>query len=282
MQSKNKMIILRGLPASGKSTFAKQFILENPDYARVNRDDLRAMLFGMKFSSKNEDMVSYVCDLAILEAMKRNRGVIVDETSLNPKRITQLKKYADDHNYEFEIKEFDKDVELCILHDMTRPNPVGSKAIMQMYERYIAPNEKRLEYDPNKPKAIISDIDGTVAIIHHRSPYNTSLCFKDEPNHPVITSLKALKDKIIFVTGRDEKYRGITIDWLDKYFDNYELYMRPDDDKRSDYIVKQDITINKILPRYNVSLAYDDRPRNSRMYRKLGIQPIHVGVNAEW
>lgn len=276
------MIILRGLPASGKSTFAKQFILDNPNYARVNRDDLRAMLFGMKFSSKNEDMVSYVCDLAILEAMIKGRGVVVDETSLNPKRMTQLKKYAADHNYEVEIKEFDKDVELCILHDMTRPNPVGSKAIMQMYERYIAPNERKVQYDPNKRKAIISDIDGTVALIHHRSPYHTQLCYKDEPNHPIIESLLALKHKLIFVTGRDEKYRDLTETWLDKYFQDYELYMRPDGDKRSDFIVKEDITVNKILTRYNVLLAYDDRPRNSRMYRKLGIQVMHCGLTSEW
>lgn len=276
------MIVLRGLPASGKSTWAKQFILENPDYARVNRDDLRAMLFGMKFSSKNEDMVSYVCDSAIIEAMKRDRGVVVDETSLNPKRMKQLQRYAEDHNYEFEIKEFDKDIELCILHDMSRPNPVGAKAIMQMYERYIAPNEKRLVYDPNKSKAIISDIDGTVAIIHHRSPYNTSLSYKDEPNHPIICSLKALKDKIIFVTGRDEKYRDITETWLDKYFEDYELYMRPDEDKRSDYIVKEEITRTKILPRYNILMAYDDRPRILRIYRRLGIQTLNCGLNCEW
>ena len=45
MSEKNKVILTVGLPASGKSTWAKEQVSQNPgQYKRVNKDDLRAML----------------------------------------------------------------------------------------------------------------------------------------------------------------------------------------------------------------------------------------------
>ena len=39
-----KIILTRGIPASGKSTWAKQKALKNPEHSvRINRDDLRNM-----------------------------------------------------------------------------------------------------------------------------------------------------------------------------------------------------------------------------------------------
>lgn len=39
-----RIILTRGIPASGKSTWAKQEVLKDPEHSiRINRDDLRNM-----------------------------------------------------------------------------------------------------------------------------------------------------------------------------------------------------------------------------------------------
>ena len=39
--------LTRGIPGSGKSTFAKQWVQEDPEgRVRINRDDLRGMMFA--------------------------------------------------------------------------------------------------------------------------------------------------------------------------------------------------------------------------------------------
>ena len=51
-----KIIILKGIPASGKSTFAKEYIQTNPNFRRVNRDELRTMHNGYRLEDKNENL----------------------------------------------------------------------------------------------------------------------------------------------------------------------------------------------------------------------------------
>ena len=51
--SQQKVIVLRGLIASGKSTYAKQLV-EKLGWKRVNKDDLRAMVDNSIWSDKNE------------------------------------------------------------------------------------------------------------------------------------------------------------------------------------------------------------------------------------
>ena len=36
-----EILFLRGLPASGKTSFALQHIENNPNYKRINKDDIR-------------------------------------------------------------------------------------------------------------------------------------------------------------------------------------------------------------------------------------------------
>jgi len=45
-----KLKILRGLPGSGKSTLAKQLVKDSGSSGRINRDDLRAMIFDSVWS----------------------------------------------------------------------------------------------------------------------------------------------------------------------------------------------------------------------------------------
>lgn len=69
--------ILKGIPASGKSTWARQMLDEHPGmYKRINKDDLRAMLDNSYWSKGNEAFVLKVRDILIIEASKGLRSLI--------------------------------------------------------------------------------------------------------------------------------------------------------------------------------------------------------------
>jgi predicted kinase len=284
MEKKNKIILTVGLQASGKSSFAKMLVQDDKSFVRINRDDFRDMLTNMHFSNQNEALVTELRDFAIFEAIKNQRNIIVDETGFSPKLQARLSRIAYDNNYEFIIEKFEKDVELCIQHDALRPKPVGAKVILRTYRKYIEPKERKVIYDKDKPDAIISDIDGTVSLLNGRNPYDTASCLSDGLNSVVAYTIKSslINTKLIFVTGRYERFRDVTVQWLNQHFSDYELFMRPDHRQGNDYLVKQDILERDILPRYNVLVAYEDRPRCTRMYRQHGIQVLHCGLTTEW
>lgn len=146
-----KIIMLQGLPASGKSTWAKRFVLEHPNHKRVNKDDLRAMLDAGKYSKTNEKFVLKIRDILIREALLERKSVIVDDTNFHPSHEHQVRKIAHEleqkiqHPIGFEIRIFDTPVEECIRRDMQRPHPVGERVIRSMYM------QKNKRYEKDRP-----------------------------------------------------------------------------------------------------------------------------------
>lgn len=81
-----KVLFLKGLPGSGKSTYAKKLIAENHNmYKRINKDELRAMLDDNKHSNDSEKFILQVRDAMILMALQNGKYVIIDDTNLAPK-----------------------------------------------------------------------------------------------------------------------------------------------------------------------------------------------------
>ena len=66
----SKLIITRGLPASGKSTWAKQWVLEDPEHrVRINQDDIRLML-GKYWVPNREPLVQHIQKEALIEELR--------------------------------------------------------------------------------------------------------------------------------------------------------------------------------------------------------------------
>ncbi len=127
-----------------------------------------------------------------------------------------------------------------------------------------------------KTKAIICDLDGTLALFQNiRGPYDTKDCEKDDPNVPIVQLLdtlvrNAIKDEltIILVSGRFVDHKAATKRWLARYEIPYDLlYMRPSGDKRPDTVIKREIFDAKIKDKYDVWFVLDDRPKVVRMWR---------------
>ena len=98
-----KIILTRGLQASGKTTWAKDIVRFDPSYARVNRDDIHLMLNATAFGGTiDEDLVTRVETQAVLGILKSGRTPIVDATHLYQRHINRWQRLGNP----IEIEEF--------------------------------------------------------------------------------------------------------------------------------------------------------------------------------
>lgn len=273
-----KLLMLKGLPGSGKSTWARQFIADNRGWVRVNKDTLRSMIV---YHRKDEDLICQFRDTIIIHAFIDKKNVIVDDTNFHPKHERALRSIADAHGAEFEVKVFDTPIEDCIKNDLKRPESVGERVIRQMHEQYIRPVIRaKYPQDITLPKAIICDLDGTLAHAGHRNVYDASTCDDDDIDPVVQDILFRYADaghKILFTSGRDEAYRPQTkIFLLRAGMDDYELFMRPYGDRRKDHVIKLELFERNIYGRYNVEFVLDDRQRVVDMWRDVGLKVLQV------
>lgn len=131
-----EIIVLKGLPASGKSTFAKDFAEKNTTYIRVSRDDLRNMC-GKYWVPEREAFISELEQFTVNLALETGYNVIIDATNLNPKYSGWIDKIASKHTCQITERFFDTPVEECIRRDKSREKPVGEAVIMRMYNQFL-------------------------------------------------------------------------------------------------------------------------------------------------
>lgn len=134
-------------------------------------------------------------------------------------------------------------------------------------------------------KAIIVDIDGTMALMGNRNPYDTGVTLlNDQPNWPVIDAVRAmwlLGRDVVFLSGRMDTgdCRRWTMKWLQQYltYAHSGLFMRADGDYRKDAIVKRELYETHVKPRWEVTHVFDDRDQVVRMWREeLGLPVFQV------
>ena len=134
----SKLIITRGLPASGKSTWAKQWVLEDPEHrVRINQDDIRLML-GKYWVPSREELVQHIQKEALIEALERGYDIVIDNTNLNNKVLDQFNRLIRTfEDYEIEYKDFfDTPLSVCIERDKNRDLQVTEKVIRSFYNNY--------------------------------------------------------------------------------------------------------------------------------------------------
>jgi predicted kinase len=291
-----RLLITRGLPASGKTTFARKL---QPHVVRVNRDDLRRMLHGRRlFTQWAEGQVTHA-QRAMVEALLRARAdVIVDDTNLRTRTVREWAELAARLHASFEVHDFtDVPLEECLRRNADRPEEdrVDEAAIRRMHERFLAGKRLPLPvpyvdpggpghvYVPDEelPPVVLVDIDGTVALMTGRGPYDWHRVGEDAPNPAVIAAVRAMHaagNAIVFCSGRDAVCRAQTEAWLELHVGvPYEaLFMRPKGDNRKDAVVKREIFDREIRDRWRVVGVFDDRRQVVRMWRALGLTVFQV------
>lgn len=136
-----KIILCRGIQGSGKTTWAKQWVLEDPEYrVRFNNDDIRNML-GKYWVPSREPLVTEIKEGFFINAMEMNYDIVVDNMNLNSKEILYYQNLIESSlgecfGYTLEFKDFFTPLEVCIERDSKRDNPIGEEVIRDTYNKY--------------------------------------------------------------------------------------------------------------------------------------------------
>lgn len=275
-----KVLILVGLPASGKSTFAKDLLLSEPGrWVRTNKDLLREMAHASYWTPANEKFIIKLRNTIILMALEAGKNVVVDDTNFGEhiehiKELVKGKALVEINNSFLQVP-----VDECIRRDLQRSNSVGKDVILKMYNQYVRTCVKPPERNPELPDAIIVDMDGTLALLNGRNPYDASNSDQDLPNGPVLDTVLMLQEKnqIIVVSGRTDNCRIQTETWLQKYGVKFaHLFMRKAGDMRKDALIKQEVYRQHIEGKYNIRFVLDDRQQVVDMWRSLGLTVFQV------
>lgn len=300
-----KLIMCQGLPGSGKTTWAlNECARSGHTFWRVNKDDIRRELeqTGWVWSHENEKRVIEIRDSRIKNAFALGFSVISDDTNFGHKHRARLEQLARENGAQFEIQVFNTSVDECIKRDAQRTGKahVGEAVIRNMAKQNglgVTSDDAGPIYtgfapyvaNVNKPRAIICDLDGTLALFKreeggpgHRGPYDASKCAEDTLCFPVWMVVEALKRYfgviILYLSGREEKYRAATEEFL--YGRNHcpsgLLYMRGTGDKRKDWIVKGELFDQHVREHFNVVTAIDDRTQVVNFWRHLGLKCFQV------
>lgn len=295
-----KVIIPRGIPGSGKTTWVKAQLATHPPgtAVRISNDDLSYMLYGQPwgtffFSDATRETLHNLRISMLQTFLKQDAitHVYVDNTNLATPTVKSLQEIALRYDAEFIVDDqfLAVDIEECIERDAKRDAPVGADVIRKMAKQlerlkpWTVPEVPAIEkYDNTQelPYAIIVDIDGTLAHMGDRSPYDWDRVGEDSVDEGVRSIINSAdpEDWIIVMSGRDGSSELRTLEWIIKNDIRYDtLLMRDPGDMRPDWIVKNEIFQEYVAGAYRIRYVLDDRDQVVHLWRdKLGLPTYQV------
>jgi predicted kinase len=285
--------ILRGISGSGKSTYARNLMLEDFSFVEVNRDAVRRLILTVpedvnlwsvyKLNNKFESEVTRVVNDTIVKFSKLESNIIDSDTNLNQKYLEQKIEFYKSLGYEVKVITLDEDVYECIDRDAKRVDSVGCKVIFKQYLQLkeAKRNKSLVKPDSNKPNVVVSDLDGTIALMRDRSAFEFDKVYQDDVREEIVMMINSVSHQkdadLIFCSGRDDSCFNETRKWLAEkagFFD-FGLVMRETGDKRKDSIVKKEF-LDKIRSQYNIIAWFDDRPAVVDMLYDEGVNVVCV------
>lgn len=247
------------------------------------------------YDDSNPQLVDDTMHGFIQAALSQGLNIVIDNTFCFQKHIDDiLNRYHT--QADIEIVSFPNDISRAIVQNSYRTGggyiePSIIKSFSTAYDKSTISLSKknystRLEpfngmdlviyeipkkkIDLHKPdtslsKAIVFDIDNTLAIKGDRGIYEFNKCGVDLPiesTNVTLDALNKLNIKILFVTGRGEEARLETSQWLLKHTgvnaSKFNLFMRPYKNFERDSLVKEKIYNVNLRNAYNIIGWFED------------------------
>ena len=133
-----KLIILCGIPGSGKTTYAKKYIENNANTIHLSSDAIRKELYGDESVQGNPGEVFSMMQKRAVEALNNGCSVLYDATNITRKDrssiIGMCPKFA-----KIEVHIIWAPIGMCIERDAVRERTVGQAVIDKMLKRFQVP-----------------------------------------------------------------------------------------------------------------------------------------------
>ena len=288
------LLLTVGLSGSGKTSWSTEFTRNREDWVDLNRDDIRFALFTKgvrdfsqyKFSKDDEKRVTEVIEERAKWARYNKKSILISDTNLNPKTRAKWLQWAKENDYHYLIKEFPITFDEARKRDVKREGGVGIEVLWKQWMSWLEyVNYDFYVPDTTKSKAILIDIDGTVAQMNGRKPYEWDKVGEDLPRQAPICLVQGMIEQgvtPIFLSGRDGICKDLTYKWiLDNIMEWYlpenggfHLFMRTAGDSRKDSVVKKELFDSYVRKNFNVVGAIDDRKSILELWTQMKIPNI--------
>lgn len=201
------LILLCGLPASGKSTYAKELQFRIKNSVVFSSDAIRNELYGNENIQGDANEVFNLMNTRVVQALNNGYTVIYDATNISRKSraviISMCPKFV-----KIECHIVWDTIQNCIIKDKNRTRSVGEKVIDRMVKRFQAPfyDEGIDKIEVIRPDYINLDDYATKVIFnlnipHDNSHHTLSICEHCSEAHNYInnkSSLNENKDELSF------------------------------------------------------------------------------------
>lgn len=292
--------LLVGISGAGKSTLARELRSQSPSAVIVSRDLIRNQLFGYTEGTANqhyllptqelqrrEKLVGACEEALIQEAVDGGLDVIVDDTNLHPSTCLRLvDRFA---NCRFRWQPVQCELEVAKSRNSERIRQVPAEVIEKQFALYekIVPRMQRIcrqrdlhiQNNAQLEKAVIVDLDGTLANLQGRNPYDSARVKEDLVNHAVLEAVLAMRARgcsVIICSGRSAETMQDTVDWLNRACVPFsKLYMRKAGDRRPDFQAKEEMW-RDIVKSFFIVAMFDDRNSVVRRARMAGFPVFQV------
>lgn len=283
---KQRLIILSGLPGSGKTKYADYILKHDKNAIRLSKSDIRNMLFSsMEWQGIQKEKIVLLTHLELLKFLLNcGKNIILDDINLNQENIDLYNniKEVSDGSVEISHISMDVSVEKCIETDSQNQNPIGRETILQLARTHgLIKPEKQF---------VIYGLDDTIAVTNMRRDLcsnrmtgefdqeafdSSEFLHYDEINEDVVNKLYEDYNRgyeIIIVSARKEKLRKETESWLDTNNIPFaKLILKPDVDNSSEEDYKCRVFRNAFYDIMLCRRVVDNGSNVVKMWKKEGV-----------